>query len=461
MTKAAKALKMPIDHLDQPCALFALYDGHQGHLCAEFVAKGFHVKLLRRLSADTDATSWTDDRIKVVLKEILEELDAEFLAKFRTAVDGCTVVVTLVTGLRLFVAWVGDSRCLLCRRPSEEEMVTVPLTEDHRADVEAEAARVKEAGGVVVDIGFGISDIPILRVAHPGYDERLREIRRAKALGLGTIGKEPIALRVTRALGEREFKAATGRALLTPTPGVEKFALSRKDRCVALICDGITDVMSNEEALDELLAQTDVRAACGALVQEAYKRGSENNLTAICVRIEWEGVEERKYEPMAKRAAVAAESSAAASKRRRLESAAAISAQKVAAYERAVAAEEKAARNKAASNADKEAVDAAVAAEVAAKAAAEAKAAEKRKTAEVPAIVAAQPPAPAAAAAAPIEAATPPAATATPAGPPETHAVSTSATTAAAAAPAVPTTPAVAAAPAVQEEEEDEEEFFL
>merc|ERR1740130_727619 len=141
LTKAAKAMKMPIDHLDQPCSLFGVYDGHQGHLCAEFVAKGVHSKLLKKLSADTDRAAWTDERIKGVLRELIEELDAEFLVKFRTAPDGCTAVVTFLTGERMFVAWVGDSRCLVCRRDAEGETQTTSLTEDHRANLEAEAAR--------------------------------------------------------------------------------------------------------------------------------------------------------------------------------------------------------------------------------------------------------------------------------------------------------------------------------
>lgn len=346
LTKAAKALKMPIDHLDQPCALFAVYDGHQGHLCAEFVAKGFHTKLLKRLSGDTNIESWTDERITAIFHEMFEELDSEFLARYRTSPDGCTVVVAFLTGERLFVAWVGDSRCLLCRRTSRGEIAAVSLTEDHRPSRESEASRVKKAGGIVVDFGGGVA-----RVAHEGYDERVRELRRAKALGLGTIGKEPVALAVSRALGDREFKAVTGKALLVPTPDVRCIRLERSHKFIALMCDGIPDVMRNEEAVWELdfareegNSAAGVRAACGALVQEAYKRGSEDNLTVIMVRFDWDGAEKEassrpSHGPGKALAANAPpESAVAASKRRRLEAANAVSAQRVAAYERAVSA---------------------------------------------------------------------------------------------------------------------------
>lgn len=288
--KAAKALKMPIDHLDQPCAFFAVYDGHQGPVCAEFAAKGFHMKLLKRLTGEQSNAFWTDDRLCGALREVCEELDVEFLAKYRTAPDGSTVVAALITGARLFVAWVGDSRCLLCRHASQGGIVTVALTDDHRPSTPSETDRVKKAGGIVVNFDGA------LRVAHEGFDERIREIRRAAAQGLGTIGKEPVALAVSRSLGDRDFKAVTGKALLVATPSVRSIELSPSCKFIVLMCDGISDVMSNEQVVFELDfvrepgdPAASVRKACGGLVQEAYKRGSGDNLTAILVQFEWEG----------------------------------------------------------------------------------------------------------------------------------------------------------------------------
>lgn len=216
----------------------------------------------------------------------------------------------------------------------------MPLTEDHRPAVQTEADRVIKAGGNIVDFGGGI-----WRVAHEGYEEKVREIRRAQAQGLGTIGKEPVALAVSRAMGDREFKAVTGKALLIATPDVRCVRMDKSVKFLALMCDGIPDVMRNEDAVDQLVIrrdphpETDIRAGCGALVQEAYKRGSEDNLTVIVIRFEWEGGVDAAA---AKRSAgvsngTSGESAVAASKRRRLEMAAAVKAQKIAAFERETA----------------------------------------------------------------------------------------------------------------------------
>eukprot|EP00929_Paragymnodinium_shiwhaense_P109076 TRINITY_DN75443_c0_g1_i1.p1 TRINITY_DN75443_c0_g1~~TRINITY_DN75443_c0_g1_i1.p1 ORF type:complete len:748 (-),score=253.91 TRINITY_DN75443_c0_g1_i1:80-2323(-) len=338
LTKAAKALKMPIDHLEQPCAFFGVYDGHQGHLCAEYVAKNFHMKLLKRLTAERDAKAWEDDsKFTVIFREIFDELDTEFLTKFRTAPDGCTVVVCLIIGHRCFTAWCGDSRCVLARRSSKGDLVPVALTEDHRPSDKVEAERVKKAGGLVIDAGF------TARVAHQGYEERIRELRRAQAQGMGMIGKEPVALAVSRALGDRDFKAVTGKALLVPTPDVRCIKLERSHKFLALMCDGIPDVLRNEEVVEELAitrepdATADVRAACGALVQEAYKKGSQDNLTVVMARIEWAGAaaDDHKHKRKAGQdVAALSQSAAAASKKRRLEAAEKVKSQKVAAFER-------------------------------------------------------------------------------------------------------------------------------
>merc|ERR1712110_62324 len=86
----------------------------------------------------------------------------------------------------------------------------------------------------------------------------------------------------------------------------------------------------------------DVRAACGALVQEAYKRGILENLTIVLVRFEWEGVEDEAFSMEVDDNDDAKESgkAAVASKRKRLATAANVSAQRFAAHERAVAADE-------------------------------------------------------------------------------------------------------------------------
>merc|ERR1711920_727058 len=82
---------------------------------------------------------------------------------------------------------------------------------------------------------------------------------------------------------------------LVATPSIRCIQLDRSHKFAALMCDGISDVMRNEEVVFELDFVRDasdpvanIRTTCGALVQEAYKRGSDDNLTVILVQFDWE-----------------------------------------------------------------------------------------------------------------------------------------------------------------------------
>lgn len=154
LTKAGKSLKMSIEHWPQPCSLMAVYDGHRGPVCADYVAKHLHLKLLKHLSAAVG------DDVALCFRGACEELDKEFLSRHRSCVDGCCVVLALLTGDLLSVAWLGDSRALLAQR-SAEGFTARPLTADHRPSQAYEAQRVQRAGGQVVNFD-GARRVPSL-----------------------------------------------------------------------------------------------------------------------------------------------------------------------------------------------------------------------------------------------------------------------------------------------------------
>ena len=60
------------------------------------------------------------------------------------------------------------------------------------------------------------------------------------------------------------------------------------DLFLILACDGIWDVMSEQDAVDIALPHFhDAKAAAGAIVKAAYKKGSLDNLTATVVQFAW------------------------------------------------------------------------------------------------------------------------------------------------------------------------------
>ena len=62
--------------------------------------------------------------------------------------SGCTAVVALIRGSKLFVANAGDSRCIVCR-----DGKAVELSDDHKPEDQAEMTRIERAGGRVTPDG--------------------------------------------------------------------------------------------------------------------------------------------------------------------------------------------------------------------------------------------------------------------------------------------------------------------
>jgi len=126
---------------------------------------------------------------------------------------GCTAVAALVAGGELIVANAGDSRCVACRNGT-----AVAMTEDHKPNDEAEHARILKAGGFVAD------------------------------------GRVNGSLNLSRALGDMEYKQSTDLAaedqIVTAVPEVRRMALQDGDEFLLLACDGIWDVLTNQEGVD-------------------------------------------------------------------------------------------------------------------------------------------------------------------------------------------------------------------
>jgi serine/threonine protein phosphatase PrpC len=158
------------------CSFFAVFDGHGGQLASTFASGYLHKNLVK-------SVHFPQDPIRA-LEEACELTDREFAEKYQTATsqDGTTACMVLIMGQRLFVANVGDSRAVLCRkgmatplhhdRPSGRccraaiDPITisshscsfcshatlgkaVALSDDHKPDKPSEKKRIEDSGGVV------------------------------------------------------------------------------------------------------------------------------------------------------------------------------------------------------------------------------------------------------------------------------------------------------------------------
>jgi len=178
---------------------------------------------------------------------------------------GCTAVVACIRGKELLVGWSGDSRAIICKGGK-----AVALSEDHKPNDPVERSRIEKAGGFVQEMN-----------GHHRVNGNLnlsRAIGDLKYKGNSTIEKKD--------------------QIITAEPDITRWTLSPDDEFAVLACDGVWDVMSNQEVADFVRGRI---AAGGRTLQHIASQLLDNclavdpkltrgiggdNMTAIIVQFE-------------------------------------------------------------------------------------------------------------------------------------------------------------------------------
>eukprot|EP01059_Diplonema_ambulator_P002107 TRINITY_DN1173_c0_g1_i2.p1 TRINITY_DN1173_c0_g1~~TRINITY_DN1173_c0_g1_i2.p1 ORF type:complete len:270 (+),score=31.70 TRINITY_DN1173_c0_g1_i2:75-884(+) len=189
------------------CHFFGVYDGHSGQNAAKYTAKHLTDKI-------RDTKEFSKGQWEASVRAGFMDLDKSLENEDDEDGSGCTAVLCMVTPDGKFVVGnAGDSRCLLSRggRP-------VQLSYDHKPGNELEVKRISEAGGFV------------------------------------TGGRVNGSLALSRAIGDFEYKQnkklKPEAQIITAHPDVTVTTIQPNDDFVVLACDGIWDVMTNEEVID-------------------------------------------------------------------------------------------------------------------------------------------------------------------------------------------------------------------
>ena len=225
-------------------AFFGVYDGHGGRKIVEFVEKFLHLNLQKEL-VETNAETLEDVENAIQTAFLLTDIQT---AKANLQVSGSTATTVLLrkqhtTGTRyLHAANCGDARAVLARKGG----VAYRLSYDHKANDAPEKSRIEQAGGFVI---------------------------RGRVLGI---------LAVARSFGDHSLKQ-----FVVPTPFVQSVELREgEDDFLVLACDGVWDVMEDQEVVDFVKNYAgDFDLAARALVDEALRRGSTDNITALVVEL--------------------------------------------------------------------------------------------------------------------------------------------------------------------------------
>jgi len=267
---------------------FGIFDGHAGHRTAVRAADKLHLRLVTCLnqylsdllptkSTGPVSSSQLDFHMfEMAIKDAYFKFDNECRDENRSQHpddrSGSTAISCLIDPERVYFLNVGDSRGILVSTAGR----VLLATKDHKPNDQNERQRIQEAGGTVL-------------------------IQRVNG-----------SLAVSRALGDFEYKNNSNRRpdqqLVSPEPEITSHIRQlTNDEHVAFIvlaCDGVWDVITNEELAAYILARMnvtdDLSEICNTVLDMCLYKGSKDNMSLIIVAfksaplptVEWKNKDE-------------------------------------------------------------------------------------------------------------------------------------------------------------------------
>lgn len=238
-------------------AFFAVYDGHGGNQAAQFVSSKLHNNIVTNPLFPTNTEQAIREGFVLTEKQFEEETIRE---KIHGGV-GTTACVGIIFKHTLYIANVGDSAAILCRKGKP-----IPLTNPHTVKNPKEKERIAALGGVIVKDQ---------RLGHPLWNPHL------------------INIGVTRAFGDFYFKQkewTDGKPSgLTAEPEIVQLPLTTDDYFLLLASDGFWDVIGTQQAISLITTKIgekqDLNCICKELTDLALKRATEDNTTVLLVKL--------------------------------------------------------------------------------------------------------------------------------------------------------------------------------
>jgi len=202
--------------------VFGVLDGHAGYYAATHSAY-----LLPEILANQG--SFSCHSIAQCIEVLNEKIKQENIE------DGSTLALVLQKGSSLICANIGDSRALIIKRDGS----VFPLTYDHKPDERSELEGIRKRGSFVVD------------------------------------GRTSGVLAISRSLGDHLIKGVSA------VPSMIEYCIDPEDYRVVIACDGVFDVITNEEVGKIVLNEEDVSKSAFLIRNVAFARMSQDNITVI------------------------------------------------------------------------------------------------------------------------------------------------------------------------------------
>jgi serine/threonine protein phosphatase PrpC len=230
--------------------LYVVCDGHgdYGHLVSNFITTQFPINFQNALQSRRSEL----ERVPTALHETIKRLDTDLeTTGIDTCLSGSTAVVVYVTGDKLFVAHVGDSRAVMGSKYGSH-WVTNQITADHKPEHFDETQRIMRKGGEV---------------------RRTTDSSRNPTgpYRVWLAGQDSPGLAMSRSIGDGHAKQAG----VIADADVKVVSVTADDRFLLIATDGLWEYIDSEEAVTIVARKADrgsFEEACDALVEEAHLR---------------------------------------------------------------------------------------------------------------------------------------------------------------------------------------------
>ena len=218
-------------------SFFGIYDGHGGEMCSEYLRDNLHKLICQN-------NEYFPENIPEAIKLGFSKAEKNYLEKY--AIDknkelkdksgSCAVILLLVED-KIYIANVGDSRCLMSTKQGKK---FIQITKDHKPNINEEMTRIKSNGGNIYQT-----------------DTIIKKTKNPKLIGKILVGPyrvSPGGLSVSRTIGDieaKDIKYGGNPNVVIAKPDIFIYDLNKDDiDFFVLGCDGIFDQVSSDEVIN-------------------------------------------------------------------------------------------------------------------------------------------------------------------------------------------------------------------
>lgn len=243
-THLASIIDITVNEKKLQVPLFAIFDGHGGKGCAQFLEKNLALQFELNFPKALIDYRDKDTAIYNSLVFTINQLNDLFKMLNEDDSSGSTATIAVINDNTIYIANVGDSRAILCQGND----VPIALSTDAKLGIERFEESIDKRGGWILG---------------------------------GRVGG---SVQVARALGDKEIDGMPSRPLITkyklPNPIPEEFRL-------VIACDGLWNVASSSQIAKEVdsMKEDSQEKIAEHLIGKGYSAGSTDNISALVVNV--------------------------------------------------------------------------------------------------------------------------------------------------------------------------------